>query len=255
MSSGVAALAHLTSSPEQIVANGALPLAIFFAALAGVVSFASPCVLPLVPGFLAYVTGLTDEKRRTRLVLGACLFVLGFSVVFVGIQAAVSLVYDTVGAHRSLLTRIGGVIVILMGLMFLGVVGQRGFTVRWRPTAGLVGAPLLGAAFGLGMAPCISPVLGTLVAANTSLNADSQGRALFLTVCYALGMGLPFILIAAGWSRAEKASKWLRDHHRPIQIVGGTLMIAMGLLMVSGLWEELMALVQSNLVNQFETVI
>lgn len=243
------------ASPQEIVANGALPLAMFFAVLAGVVSFASPCVLPLVPGFLAYVTGLTDEKRRTRLVLGACLFVLGFSVVFVGIQAAVSFIYDTVGAHRGALIRVGGVIVLLMGLMFLGVIGQRGFTIRWRPTAGLIGAPLLGAAFGLGMAPCISPVLGTLVAANTSLNADSHGRALFLTACYALGMGLPFVLIAAGWSRAERASKWLRDHHRPIQIVGGTLMIVMGLLMVSGLWETFMANIQTNLVNQFETVI
>ena len=249
------ALLAASDSPRQIVADGALPLAMFFAALAGLVSFASPCVLPLVPGFLAYVTGLTDEKRRTRLVLGACLFVLGFSTVFVGIYAAVSAVFGGIDTHRTVLMRVGGVFVIVMGLMFLGAIGQRGVAVRWRPAAGLVGAPLLGAAFGLGMAPCISPVLGTLVAANTSLNADSQGRALFLTVCYALGMGLPFILIAAGWSRAEKASKWLRDHHRPIQIVGGTLMIAMGLLMVSGLWEELMALIQSNLVNQFETVI
>lgn len=248
-------ISSFAASPQQIVATGALPFAVFFAVLAGVVSFASPCVLPLVPGFLAYVTGLTDERRRTRLVLGASLFVLGFSVVFVGIQAAVSLVYDTVGAHRAALIRGGGVIVLLMGLMFLGIIGQRGFTIRWRPAAGLVGAPLLGAAFGLGMAPCISPVLGTLVAANTSLNADSHARALFLTCCYALGMGLPFILIAAGWSRAERASSWVRDRHRLIQVVGGCLMIVMGVLMVSGLWESFMASIQTNLVNQFETVI
>lgn len=245
----------LADSPAQIVASGALPLAIFFAVLAGVVSFASPCVLPLVPGFLAYVTGLSDEKRKSRLVLGACLFVLGFSIVFVGVQAAVSFIYDAVGEHRDVLLRIGGAFVIAMGLMFLGLIGKNGFTVRWRPAAGLVGAPFLGAAFGLGMAPCISPVLGTLVAANTSLNADHSGRALFLTGCYALGMGLPFILIAAGWSRAERASRWLRGHHRPIQIIGGTVMILIGLLMVTGVWETLMANLQTNLVNQFETVI
>lgn len=248
--------ALVAQSPQQVVENGALPLAVVFAVLAGLVSFASPCVLPLVPGFLAYVTGLTDERRRTRLVLGACLFVVGFSIVFVGMQAAVSFIFDTVGSHRELLMRIGGVFVMFMGFVFLGIVGQNGFTVRWRPAAGLAGAPLLGATFALGMSPCLSPVLTGIVAANTALGSHgSSARPLFLTTCYSLGMGLPFVLIAAGWSRAEKASRWLRDHHRPIQWVGGSVMIAIGLLMVTGLWQSFTDLIQTNLVNQFGTVI
>lgn len=250
------ALLAASDSPRQIVADGALPLAMFFAALAGLVSFASPCVLPLVPGFLAYVTGLTDEKRRTRIILGACLFVLGFSVVFVGLQAALSFFVDTVGAHDTLLLRVGGVFVIVMGLLFLGVLGQRGFTVRWRPAAGLLGAPLLGAVFALGMSPCVGPVYGAILAANTALGSSGvNGRGLLLTACYSLGIGIPFILIAAGWSRAERASKWLRARHRPIQLVGGGLMIAIGVLMVTGLWNSLIADIQTHLVNHFEPVI
>lgn len=228
----------------------------FFAALAGMVSFASPCVLPLVPGFLAYVTGLTDEKRRTRLVLGACLFVLGFTVVFVGIQAALSFAVEGLNPNRDILTRVGGVLVILMGLMFAGLFGQRGFTVRWRPAAGLLTAPLLGAVFALGMSPCIGPVFGAILSLNTSLaSTGASGRGVLLMTCYSLGMGLPFVLIAAGWSRAERASRWLRDHHRPIQLVGGGLMVLIGVLMVSGAWDAILARLQTDLVNQFGTVI
>ena len=243
-------------SPSQIVASGALPLAMFFAALAGVVSFASPCVLPLVPGFLAYVTGLTDERRRTRLVLGACLFVLGFSVVFVGIQAALGFAVDALNPNRAVLTRVGGVLVILMGLLFAGVFGQRGFTVRWRPAAGLLTAPLLGAVFALGMSPCIGPVFGAILSLNTSLaSSGTSGRGVALMTMYSIGMGLPFILIAAGWSRAEKASRWLRDHHRAIQLIGGALMVLIGVLMVSGVWDAVLARIQTDLVNQTGAVI
>lgn len=243
------------ASPADAIATGALPLAIFFAALAGLVSFASPCVLPLVPGFLAYVTGLSGEQRKSRLVLGACLFVLGFTVIFVGIQAAVSFFFDSVDPNRDLLMRVGGVLVILMGLLFLGVFGQRGLSVRWRPTAGLAGAPLLGAVFALGMSPCIGPVFGAILSLNSLGSDGPPARAVGLMTAYSLGMGIPFILIAAGWSRAESASRWLRARHRVIQFVGGGLMIVIGLLMVSGLWEKLMAAIQTNLVNQFGTVI
>lgn len=249
-------LALASESPKEIVASGAMPLAMAVAALAGLVSFASPCVLPLVPGFLAYVTGLTDEKRRARIVLGAVLFVLGFSVVFVGLQAALSAFVTTIGAHDEALMRVGGVFVVLMGLLFLGVLGQRGVTVRWRPAAGLVGAPLLGAVFALGMSPCVGPVYGAILAANTALGSTGvNGRSFVLTACYSLGIGVPFILIAAGWSRAERVSRWLRSHHRPIQIVGGTVMILIGALMVTGLWNSFIAAIQTHLVNQFEPVI
>ena len=241
----------------ETVASGSLPLAVLLALAAGVVSFASPCVLPLVPGFLGYVTGLTDEKRRTRLVTGALLFVLGFSVVFVSIAYAAGSAAGFLRGNHELLMRVGGAVVILLALVYLGFIGQRGLSIRWRPAAGLVGAPLLGAVFGLGMSPCIGPVLGSIVSLSASLSDDSGDirRGVLLAAIYSFGMGLPFVLIAAGWTRAEKASRWLRDHHRPIQVVGGVLMLLVGVLMVSGLWEHLTAWLQTHLISDFETAL
>ncbi|YAL83782.1 cytochrome c biogenesis CcdA family protein [Dermacoccaceae bacterium W4C1] len=247
----------MISNAAQTVATGSLPLAVLLTLAAGVVSFASPCVLPLVPGFLGYVTGLEDDPRRRKTLAGAGLFVLGFSVVFVSIALAASAAAFFIRGNQTLLMRIGGVVVILFGLIYLGVIGRSGMTVRWRPASGLVGAPLLGAAFGLGMAPCASPVLGAIASLNASLSGDSSSvaRGMFLACLYSLGMGLPFIAIAAGWSRVERASKWLRDRHRPIQVIGGTLMVVMGVLMVSGVWEQAMAWVQTQLVTGFRPVI
>lgn len=250
----------MIAGPASTIATGSLPLAIGLAVVAGVVSFASPCVLPLVPGFLAYVTGLTDEKRRTRLVLGAALFVIGFTVVFVAIAAAVGAVTSMVQEHRDLTTRIGGVIVILLALIYLGFLGQRGTGLRWRPTAGLVGAPVLGAVFGLGMTPCIGPVYGAIIALTNSLGAQGDstlGRGVLLATFYSLGLGVPFVLIAAGWSRAERASRWLRNRHRVIQLVGGALMLTVGVLMVSGQWFNFMSWLQTQVlgIDSFRTVI
>ncbi|NHN55311.1 cytochrome c biogenesis protein CcdA [Calidifontibacter sp. DB0510] len=238
--------------------HGSLPLAVALALAAGVVSFASPCVLPLVPGFLGYVTGLTDERRRTRLVWGATLFVLGFSLVLVGFAAAWGWLTTVAYGHRDLMTRLSGVLVILLALVFLGFIGQRGIPVRWRPKAGLVGAPLLGVAFGLGMTPCIGPVYGAILNLLNPIGGEGGvSRGMTLAVAYSLGLGVPFVLIAAGWSRAERASRWLRERHRVIQLVGGGLMLAVGVLMVAGVWTHLVAWVQTQLVGSggFETVI
>lgn len=234
----------------QVVATGSLPFAIGLALLAGFVSFASPCVLPLVPGFLAYVTGLTDERRRTRLVVGALLFVLGFGVVLVGVSLALSWTLQLTG-HLGLVTRLGGVVVILLALVYLGFIGQRGIPVRWRPSAGLLGAPLLGVVFGVGMGPCVGPVYATIQAAAAPLDPSAApvGRGVLLAVCYAIGLGIPFVLIAAGWAGAERGSRWLRDHHRPIQLFGGGLMLVIGVLMVSGVWEQFVTSVQTHLVR------
>lgn len=249
----------MIAGPASTITSGSLPLAIGLALAAGVVSFASPCVLPLVPGFLAYVTGLTDEKRRTRLVLGALLFVLGFTVVLVAIAAAVGTITSLTQQHRDLTTRISGVIVILLALVYLGFIGQRGTGVRWRPAAGLVGAPLLGAVFGLGMSPCIGPVYGAILALTNSLSGSGStlGRGVLLATFYSLGIGIPFILIAAGWSRAERASRWLKKHHRGIQLTGGVLMLVLGVLMVSGQWLTFMSWLQIHVlgVDNFRTVI
>ncbi|NNG37911.1 cytochrome c biogenesis protein CcdA [Flexivirga sp. ID2601S] len=237
----------MTADAAQTVASGSLPIAVALAVVAGVVSFASPCVLPLVPGFLGYVTGLTDERRRTRLVTGAFLFVVGFSVVLVSVAAAYSWVTNLRYLHQDAMIRISGVIVVLLALVYLGFIGQRGIPVRWRPSAGLLGAPLLGAVFGLSASPCVGPVYGAILNLANPIGQGSASRGVVLAAFYCLGLGLPFLLIAAGWSRAEKASRWLRDHHRPIQLVGGALMLAVGVVMISGQWLDLITWVQTRL--------
>jgi cytochrome c-type biogenesis protein len=251
----------VTADAGTTIASGALPLALVLALVAGFVSFASPCVLPLVPGFLGYVTGLSDvalEKRgRGRLMLGALLFVLGFSVVFIAVSATASAVGAALFAHRLLLMRVGGVVVIALALVFLGLGSQRTWQPSWRPAAGLAGAPLLGVVFGLGMSPCTGPTFAAILALTVPLSGGGSGvaRGVVLAVAYSLGLGLPFLLIAGGYSRAGRASGWLRRHHRAIQVVGGALLLAVGLLLVTGVWDTLTAQLQSRLVSGFETVI
>lgn len=248
----------LSTDATQVVASGSLPLALGLALLAGFVSFASPCVLPLVPGFLAYMTGLTDEQRRTRLVSGALLFVLGFGVVLVSVSIALGWVQQLTRDHQDVVTRIGGVIVIVLALVYLGLVGQRGIAVRWRPTAGLLGAPLLGVVFGLGMSPCVGPVYGAIAVAAAPLNHTGSPlpRGVALAVAYTVGLGIPFVLIAAGWAKAERASRWLRNHHRPIQLIGGGLMLTVGILMVTGEWQHVIGWLQNRVAaSGFDPVI
>lgn len=243
------------------IASGALPLAVLVALAAGFISFASPCVLPLVPGFLGYVTGLSgvtlEQRGRGRLLLGALLFVLGFSAVFISVAVTVSAAGALLKEHQSLLMRLGGVIVILMALVFLGIGSQRSFALRWKPAAGLAGAPLLGMVFGLGWAPCIGPTFGAIMALSTSLSGDQDAiaRGVGLATAYSLGLGLPFLLIAGGYSRAGRASRWLQAHHRGIQIAGGIMLLVVGLLLVTGLWEIVTMAMQTGLVQQFRTVL
>lgn len=250
------------SSP---VVSAALPLALAVALAAGAVSFASPCVLPLVPGFLGYVTGLSDvpleHRRRSRLVLGSLLFVAGFTSVFIALFAVASTLTYSLREHLDILTRVGGGVVILMALVFLGIGSrarlQRTAGPRWRPAAGLAGAPLLGAVFALGWAPCTGPTLAAILALTAPLGADtgSVGRGVILAVAYSIGLGLPFVLIAAGWSVAGRTSGWLRRHQRGVHLFGGGLLLTVGVLMVSGLWTALVAWLQTQLVGSFVTVL
>ncbi|HET7474681.1 MAG TPA: cytochrome c biogenesis CcdA family protein [Dermatophilaceae bacterium] len=245
------------------VRAGAMPVAVAVALAAGLVSFASPCVLPLVPGFLGYVTGLSGEplerQRRGRLVTGALLFVAGFTAVFVAVTAATASALGLfVREHQSLLTRTGGVVVIALALVFLGFGPQRKKGPSWRPRAGLAGAPMLGVVFGLSLTPCIGPTFGAILALLVPLSTDAAGgvtRGVALATAYSLGLGVPFLLVASGWNRASRLSGWLRAHQRGIQRFGGGLLLAVGALMVSGLWDAVMAGLQTRLVNGFTTVL
>jgi len=242
------------------VTAGALPVAFAVALLAGLVSFASPCVLPLVPGFLGYVTGLGDvalaQRAKSRMVLGALLFVAGFSAVFIATTAFLASIGAALVEHRTLLMRLGGVLVILMALVFIGAGSQREVRLHFKPAAGLAGAPVLGAIFGIGWAPCTGPTLGAvMLLATTTGDQQAVTRGVILAAAYCLGLGVPFLLIAAGFQRFGGISAALRRHQRAIQLLGGALLLAVGVLLVTGLWEDWTRMLQTGLVNGFRTVL
>ncbi len=240
--------------------SGPLLAAMALAAAAGLVSFASPCVLPLVPGFLGYVTGMAPQQdsgpTRWRLILGALLFVAGFSAVFIVMSVVVSSLGLLLVEQQGLLLRIGGVIVLGLGLFMLRATGG-GWQPQWRPVAGLLGAPALGVVFGLGFTACTGPSLAAIQTLGASL-APSDGasaRAIALAVAYCLGLGLPFIAIAAGAGWANEASTRLRRHHALLQRISGVVLIVLGLLLISGLWDGITAWTQTRLVSSFETAL
>lgn len=232
-----------------MILSGGLLLSAPVAVAAGVLSFASPCVLPLVPGYLGYVGG-TDTigaHARRRVVLGAALFVLGFSVVFV----LTSIVFGSAGYFllrwQDLITRIAGVLVIALGVVFIGGLGplQRRLAPEWRPRAGLIGAPVLGAVFAVGWTPCLGPMLGAIQA--LSLSGGSLGTAALLAVCYSVGLGLPFVLLALGLGWATGAVRVLRRHIRAINLAGGALLVVIGVLMLTGVWNLWVGTLQASI--------
>ncbi|WP_432521359.1 cytochrome c biogenesis CcdA family protein [Kineococcus sp. SYSU DK006] len=243
----------------EYVQSGPLLLAVPLAALAGLVSFLSPCVLPLVPGFLAYVTGLTGgdlaAQRRGRMFLGSLLFVLGFSVVFVLISFVAGSAGDALLQHRDVLQRVLGAVVVLGGLLLLfsPLWAQRELKVRWRPRAGLLGAPVLGALFGIGWTPCIGPIFAAISA--MAFTTGSADRATGLGLAYCLGLGLPFILVALAYGRGMRVLGVLRRHRVAIDRFGALLLVAIGLLLVTGRFLPLVSWLQYHLVNDYQTVI
>ncbi|MEU6736839.1 cytochrome c biogenesis CcdA family protein [Streptomyces physcomitrii] len=226
---------------NQTVYSGALLLALPIAVIGGLVSFFSPCVLPLVPGYLSYVTGVsgTDlaEARRGRMVGGAGLFVLGFTAVFVSGGALFGYFGATLQEYQGPLSKILGVLMVLMGIFFMGLMPwltQREFRFHKKPVTGLAGAPVLGALFGIGWTPCLGPTL-----TSVNLLAAEQGsawRGAILMTAYCLGLGLPFVAAAVAFRKALGAFGWVKRHYAWVMRIGGGMMIATGLLLLTGAW-------------------
>lgn len=261
----------------RTVSDGPLIVAALVAAIAGLVSFLSPCVLPLVPGYLSFVTGLTGvdlaagtarpapllpapatgsvlvqtaapaatqtvtaQPVRGRVVLGSVLFVLGFSAVFVSAGALFGGIGAELQAHKTVVDRVLGTLTVVMGLAFLGLIPGMQREVRFHrlPKAGLAGAPLLGVLFGVGWTPCLGPTLGAVQ--TLAFTQASAGRGALLTLAYCLGLGLPFVLTAVAFRRAMSTFAIVKRHYALVMRVGGGLLVVIGLLLVSGLWERLM---------------
>ncbi|SDY85472.1 cytochrome c-type biogenesis protein [Modestobacter sp. DSM 44400] len=279
-------MSDLGATFAGIVTDGSLLVAVAVAALVGLISFASPCCLPLIPGYVSYVAGLAgsevtsgasarprdvgtggdslpprdDDRRepagnlpairtaavsphapgRARLLAGSLLFVAGFSAVFVSFGALFGGLGRLLLEWAPALTRVAGVVIIAMGLSFLGALPwlQRERRMHHRPRTGLAGAPLLGVVFGLGWTPCLGP---TLAAVNTLAYTEaSAGRGAILALAYCLGLGVPFVLVALGARRALLFSAFARRYARTVMRVGGGLLIVLGIMLVSGWWDGLM---------------
>jgi len=261
------------------VTDGPLLFALPVAAAAGLVSFLSPCVLPLVPGYLSYVTGLTGadlsepvpvrrtaaqrsgaapvdagdvliqapalptvtvRRPRGRVLLGSALFVLGLSAVFISEGALFGGLGAALLQHRDVVDRVLGAFTVVLGLAFLGLIPglQREVRIHRLPRAGLAGAPLLGVLFGVGWTPCLGPTLGAVQ--TLAYTQASAGRGAILTAAYCLGLGVPFVLTGLAFRRALGAFAVVKRHYAVVMRVGGVLLVFVGLLLVSGLWEQLM---------------
>jgi cytochrome c-type biogenesis protein len=242
---------------QDTVLNGSLLVALPIAALAGLVSFLSPCVLPLVPGYLSYITGLTGAdlaesevehaRPRRRVVLGALLFVLGFSVVFVSAGAVFGAAGRSFSTHAEVITRVLGVVTIVLGLAFMGLLSRlsffsREFRFHALPATGLAGAPLLGVLFGVGWTPCAGP---TLTAVNAlAYDTGTAWRGAILSFAYCLGLGLPFILAGLAFERSMSAFAVVKRHYALVTRLGGAFLVLIGVLLVTGQWDRLVAHVQ-----------
>ena len=297
------------SGVTQLVTSGPLILALPVAAAAGAVTFLSPCCLPLVPGYLSFVTGMAGASGspaatagdapapvppaggspdpdgsggsdspdgtggsgvavaapplattvtpppRGRVVAGTALFVLGFSVVFVAYGAALGGLGHLLTSHARLLTQVLGGLTIVLGLLFAGVLDRFSFAGRIvrpaaRPKAGLAGAPLLGVMFGLGWTPCIGPTLTAVLALSASSGTVARGAV--LAFVYALGLGIPFLLVSLGFQVAMRAFAFFRRRARLVTRIGGAMLICVGLLEVTGAWSTFMAWLQVHWVSGYQ---
>lgn len=240
----------------ELIFAGSMLLAVPVALLAGVVSFASPCVLPLVPGYVGYVGGMAgaDDGKRGKVVAGVGLFIAGFTAVFVAMTALLSSVGLFLAQYQDIIIRLLGVIVLLMGLAFIGAFPflLRERRLRMSPRAGLVGAPLLGVTFGLGWAPCIGPTLAAVIA--LAMDQANSTRAIVLVIAYCLGLGLPFVGVALGLRSSERMVAWMKRHRVAIMRFGGAMLAVIGVLLITGVWTRLTLLLQ-GLIDSWDLVI
>ncbi|MGH8792990.1 MAG: cytochrome c biogenesis CcdA family protein [Stackebrandtia sp.] len=241
----------MTTSPfADIAAGGPLLLAVGVAALAGLVSFLSPCILPLVPSYVSYVTGLTGADldapgRRGRVLAGCALFIAGFTAVFTFLTFAAASASSAVWSSQLWLERVAGVLIVVMGLAFLGVVPglNRLVRVQHLPRAGLASAPVLGSVFALSWTPCLSPTLAVVM--GLSMVSGGAGRGVVLAIAYCLGLGLPFLLFGLGFRKLVGVFDFFKRHSRHIARAGGVAMVLLGLALASGYWLKFMTWLQA----------
>ena len=229
-------------SPGEIVLSGSMLLALPIALLAGMITFLSPCVLPLVPGYLGYVAG--SAAPRSRVIAGSLLFVLGFTAVFVSLGVLAGTAGLLFVSQNSWVQLVLGLLVVVFGLAMIGQFKflQRSFKLPFSPKLGLAGAPLLGVVFALGWTPCIGPTLSAVLVLAS--DAGDPARGAILATVYSLGIGIPFVLIAAGFNWATKSVAFVKQHIRTFNLVGGGMLIVIGILLMTGLWSRFVSWIQ-----------
>ena len=253
----------------DLATDGPLLIGLLVAALAGLVSFASPCVIPLVPGYISYLTGvvggeMTMDERGVRVsrkhwavASAAALFIAGFTVVFLLATVTVFGAVSAIALNADTLMRIGGVVTILMGVVFMGAVPALQRDTRFQPKkwTTIVGAPLLGGVFALGWTPCLGPTLASIISVSVGTQGLTAARGVLLVIAYCLGLGLPFLLVALGSSAAVRGIDVLRRHSRAIQIAGGVAMVIVGLMLLTGAWNSFIGWTRQLVVGFGGTII